>query len=75
MSPSLLGEACAWVVLQMFNKREPIWMNNRLDVHEYGRKVLNLVRGFKSVHPNIKNADRFTDSEVIQRVTSFIEGQ
>ena len=38
-SPSLLGEACACVVLQMFNKKEPIWMNSRGDVHEYGRKV------------------------------------
>jgi hypothetical protein len=57
----------------MSNKKEPIWMNSRYDVLDCGRKVMGLMRGFKSVHQNLKNAERFTDSEVVDRVASFIE--
>lgn len=29
MRPALIGEACAWLTLQILNKREPVWMNNK----------------------------------------------
>ena len=61
MKPSLIGEACAWVVLHIFNKKESAWMNNIFEVQDCGRKVLSLIRGFKSVHTSIRNLDRFTD--------------
>lgn len=49
-------------------------MNNRIDVHDCGRKVLSLVRGFKSVHSSLKNIDRFSDQEVVDKVSSYIDG-
>ena len=38
-----------------------------------GRKIIGLVSGFRSVYPNFKNADRFTDYEVIKAVYNFVD--
>ena len=48
-------------------------MNNIFEVQDCGRKVLSLIRGFKSVHTSIRNLDRFTDEKVIEKVSSFME--
>ena len=75
MKPALIGEACSWVVIQMFNKKEPIWMNNRSEVQDCGKKLLSLIRGFKSVHSNLKNIERFTDEIVVEKVNLFLKDE
>lgn len=73
LRPALIGEACAWLTLQILNKREPVWVSNKYEVMECGRMVLSLVSGFRSVHSGLKNADRFSDCAVVEKVFTYLE--
>lgn len=43
------------------------------DVEGYGRKIVGLVSGFRSVYPCLRNPDKFTESEVVRKVYQYIE--
>jgi hypothetical protein len=71
IKPALIGEACTWMVLQIFNRTAFTWMNKIEEVQDYGQKVIDLVRGFRSVHSNLKNSERFADCKVLEMVYGF----
>ena len=74
LKPVYLGEAAAWVALKICQEEEKIdWILCKDDLLEIGRKIIGLVSGFRSVYPNFRNADRFTDHNVVKLVSRFIE--
>ena len=72
-NPSLIGQACAWVVHYIFNKSQPLWMNPSSSVQNLGFKIFGLISGFRSVHSHLKNADQFTDPAVVEEIFDFLE--
>lgn len=71
--PVLLGAAAAWVAVQICKVEEPRWTPSFVEVERYGRKIIGLMSGFRSVFPNFRNPEKFCESGVLDRINQFIE--